>query len=304
MPSYNPNYSVRPPARPAREQSQGLNDPMQQLRSAQTVNMSAELFEKLFLSQPPPSFSPRPAQWSDDDLDIKGAVKVDWRKSVGNPTPIALVGIVVSLTPLSCDLMGLFGADSSGVAGVATYYFFGGLLLILAAMLEWLLGNTFPSVVFSAYGAFFLSFAGTLTPSFSAFASFAPAGSTPSEGLKTQGFNASFAWFLVWMCVLSAIFFVCALRTNIVLVIIFFALVGVFGTLSGAYFLLAANFARNASTASTFVKAGGVCAFVASMAGWWNLLSILLETVDFPIQVPLGSLSRWIGPGKRERSMA
>jgi len=30
----------------------------------------------------------------------------------------ALVGIVISLTPLSCDLMGLFGAGGNGAAGV------------------------------------------------------------------------------------------------------------------------------------------------------------------------------------------
>lgn len=115
---------------------------------------------------------------------------------MGNPTPIALVGIVISLTPLSCDLMGFLGAGGNGAAGIPTYYFFGGLLLIVAGLLEWFLGNTFPSVVFSAYGAFFLSFAGTLTPSFAAFASYAPAGAEPAAGLRTQAFNASFGGFL------------------------------------------------------------------------------------------------------------
>ncbi|KAK0647202.1 gpr1-like plasma membrane protein [Cercophora newfieldiana] len=261
---------------------------MQQLRNAQTINMSAELFEKLFLSR---------------HDSISGTV--DWRKSLGNPTPIALVGIVISLTPLSCDLMGLLGAGGNGAAGVATYYFFGGLLLLLAALLEWLMGNTFPSVVFAAYGAFFFSFGGTLTPSFAAFASYAPAGADPASGLRTQAFNASFGWILVWMCVLSLMFFICSLRTNIALVTIFFSLVGVFGTLAGAYFFLAANFDRNGSTAGTFVKAGGVCGFVASMATWWFLLSTLLDTVDFPIRLPLGDLSGWIEPGSARRgSMA
>lgn len=66
------------------------------------------------------------------------------------------------------------------------------MLLLFASFLEWVLGNTFPSVVFSSYGAFFLSFAGTLTPSFNAFGAYAPAGEDPSSGLATQGFNASF----------------------------------------------------------------------------------------------------------------
>jgi len=73
-----------------------------------------------------------------------------------------------------------------------TYYFFGGILQLLGGFLEWVLGNTFPSVVFCTFGAFFLSFAATLTPSFAAFATYAPVGEDASAGLATQGFNASF----------------------------------------------------------------------------------------------------------------
>ncbi len=72
------------------------------------------------------------------------------------------------------------------------YFFFGGLLQFTAGLLEWILGNTFPSVVFSTFGAFFFSFGGTLNPSFAAFASYAPAGQDAAAGLATQGFNASF----------------------------------------------------------------------------------------------------------------
>ncbi|KAK5655350.1 hypothetical protein OQA88_5917 [Cercophora sp. LCS_1] len=252
MPS-NGGYTLRPPIRPMRNPS--IDDPMAQLRAAQTVNMSSELFEKLFLSQQQSaSLSSRTNRWSLDD-DMKTLPST---KTFGNPTPIALVGIVVALTPLSCNLMGLLGAGGNGAAGVATYYFFGGLLLILASLLEWFLGNTFPSVVFAAYGAFFFSFGGTMTPSFAAFAAYAPIGMDPATGLRTQAFNASFGWILVWMCVLSLIFFICSLRTNAVLVVIFFSLVGVFGTLSGAYFILAAGFDRNAESAGTFVKVSAI----------------------------------------------
>lgn len=37
-----------------------------------------------------------------------------------------------------------------------SYYYFGGLLLVLGGFLEFILGNTFPSVVFTSYRAFFL----------------------------------------------------------------------------------------------------------------------------------------------------
>jgi succinate-acetate transporter protein len=69
---------------------------------------------------------------------------------------------------------------------------------------------------------------------------------------------AIIGWFLVWMAVLSLVFLVCALRTNVVFVIIFAALVGVFGSLSGAFFLLAGSFTRNTAVAGTFVTVSGL----------------------------------------------
>ena len=72
------------------------------------------------------------------------------------------------------------------------YFFFGGLLQFTAGVLEWVLGNTFPSVVFCSFGAFFFSFGATLNPSFASYALLAPAGEPATAGLATQGFNASF----------------------------------------------------------------------------------------------------------------
>lgn len=64
--------------------------------------------------------------------------------------------------------------------------------MIISGVLEWVLGNSFPSVVFLTFGAFWLTFAGTLTPGFAAYASFAAEGADASTGLQSQAFNASF----------------------------------------------------------------------------------------------------------------
>ncbi len=99
-----PSYSTRPPVRPAREQQQQQqqqqqqfdNDPMHQLQSANTVHMSPELFEKLFLqAQQNPSARRSPSRWSllDDEVNKGDAAASagnggDWRKAMGNPTPM------------------------------------------------------------------------------------------------------------------------------------------------------------------------------------------------------------------------
>jgi hypothetical protein len=74
-------------------------DAIDRIRSAGAISMSPELFEKLYLSP-------------------VNAVKGDLRKTFGNPTPIAIVGFLISLTPLSCDLMGWRGAGGSGAASM------------------------------------------------------------------------------------------------------------------------------------------------------------------------------------------
>ena len=48
----------------------------------------------------------------------------------------ALVGFLLSLTPLSCQLMGWRGAGGNGAATIAAYLFFGGLLMIVGGFLE------------------------------------------------------------------------------------------------------------------------------------------------------------------------
>ena len=48
----------------------------------------------------------------------------------------ALAGFLLSLTPLSCILMGWRGAGGSGASDTGVYFFFGGLLMILGSIGE------------------------------------------------------------------------------------------------------------------------------------------------------------------------
>lgn len=64
-----------------------------------------ELFEKLYLTP-------------------QKAVKGDLRGTFANPTPVALLGFLLSCTPLACELMGWRGAGGNGAATLGSYYFF------------------------------------------------------------------------------------------------------------------------------------------------------------------------------------
>jgi succinate-acetate transporter protein len=118
-----------------------------------------------------------------------------------------------------------------------SYYFFGGLLLIIGGFLEFILGNTFPSVVFMSYGSFFLSFAATLQPFLdNAYGAYAPAGAaSPAAGMATVDFTSSFALFLIFMAILSFVFLVLSIRTNIVFMFIFMTVVIFFSLMASVY---------------------------------------------------------------------
>lgn len=70
---------------------------------------------------------------------------------------------------------------------------FGGVLLFLGGVGEFLLGNTFPCIVFFGYSAHFLTFATTFIPFFSAIAW--NAAEPGNDYMPGPGFSAGFGAF-------------------------------------------------------------------------------------------------------------
>lgn len=250
------------------DSSHDADTALKRIQTSGSISISPELFEKIYLGP-------------------QNKVAGDLRKTFGNPTPVALCGFLLSLTPLSCELMGWRGA-ADGSAGIATYIAFGGILMLLGGIGEWILGNTFPCVVFTSFGTFWIAFGMTLQPQTGAFANFAPDPADPAGGLDTTAFNASWAFFLLFMGVLCLVYTVCALRTNLVFVGILGLLVPAFGCLAAVYWHLAQD---NAAAAESCQIAGAALAFVVSLLGWYIFTSIMLASLDFPFALPVGDLS-------------
>jgi len=256
---------------------------LRRIRTAGSISISPELFEKIYLSP-------------------QNQVKGELRKTFGNPTPLALIGFLLCLSPLSCDLMGWRGTNglAVGAAGTGTYFFFGGLLMILGSIGEFIIGNTFPFVVFGSFGAFWLGFAATLQPFYNAWGAYSPDPTNPALGLNTVGFRSSFAFFFVAMGIMCFIYLILSIRTNVVFFLIFFTLVIAFGLLAGAYWQ-ASN--GNIALAGRLQVAAGAFAFVTSACGWWIFFAIMLAALDFPFQLPVGDLSSVVkGASERRRA--
>lgn len=236
--------------------------------------MSPELFEQLYLAP-------------------HSRVKGDLRQKLGNPTPLALGGFLLCTTPASMALLGWQGAGGFGAgANVGAYLWFGGLLMLLGSIGEWILGNTFPSVLFGLFGGFWFTFGSTIVPDYNAYGLYSKTDAV-ADGLKEGEFYATFSFFLISMGILCAVFAIASIRTNVVLFTILVILVPCFGCLSASFFAVANG---ESAKALTYQHAGAGILFVVSLLGWYIFLSHILLSVDFPYILPLGDLSSRI-PG-------
>jgi len=250
---------------------------LRRLRTAGSISITPELFEKIYLSP-------------------KNQVSNNIRSTFGNPTPLAICGFLLSLTPLSNILLGWRGSGGLGAAEVGVYFFFGGLLMILGGFLEFILGNTLPFVVFSSFGAFWLAFGATLTPYYNASIAYLP--KEPAASSSDPVFANTFAFFHIYMGVLCAVYLIVALRTNIIFVLIFATLVPAFACLAEFFF----SIGRGAPNLMYQHAAGGLT-FTTCLLGWYLFIVQLLAAVDFPLNLPVGDLSRFI-KGASERAAA
>ncbi|KAA8897613.1 GPR1/FUN34/yaaH family-domain-containing protein [Sphaerosporella brunnea] len=214
----------------------------------------------------------------------------------GNPAPIALIGLVLALTPFSFQLMGWRGSDSNGYANNGANLFCGGLLLLTGGLLELFIGHTFASAVYCAYGSYFFAFGATLMPAFNAITPYITA-----EGVKKDFFNG-FGFFHLFVGLLSLFFLICSVRTNIVLVILFVAATISFPLSAAADWHKGQAGAPNMRLINNLETGSGACCLIISMCGWYALLGSLFQSVDFPCELPMGDLSTVIkGASERKR---
>ncbi|KAK9480374.1 GPR1/FUN34/yaaH family-domain-containing protein [Lipomyces japonicus] len=245
------------------------DDFINRIRTAGSVSMSPELFEKLYLNP---------------QKNVKGEL----RQTFANPTPLALLGHILSITPLGCDLLGWKGAGQFGAAQTGGFVFVGGVLLLLSGILEFFLGNTFSFVVFCSFGAFWLAFAGVLIPGFNSIGAYSATGDSQVLGISTKGFQASLAFYLLFWAIAVVILLICSLRTNVAFVALFFCLEGTLLALASGFFLLSEGKLELGNNA---VKAGGGLALATGLVGFYIFLVLMLASVDFPFLLPVGDLS-------------
>nr|DAA06462.1 TPA_inf: GPR1/FUN34/YaaH-class plasma membrane protein [Aspergillus terreus] len=247
------------------------------------VPIPREAFEKLYLTPKPPS------------------VAGDLRKKLGNPTPISLMGFLLAATPNACIIMGWRGAGGNGGAILPVYIFFGGMVQIFGAVGEWIIGNTFSSALFFTYGTFWIVQGTGLMPFFATGLHYSETGNA-LEGMQTPSFAATTGFYYVMLTVLTFVYLICSIRTNICLFAALLLLVITFGCTAGSFFQLALG---NEELGARLQVVGGAFNFALCIPIWHIFIAQILEAVDFPLTLPVGDLSTVIlGRSQKQRARA
>ncbi|KAM0745721.1 hypothetical protein T439DRAFT_330454 [Meredithblackwellia eburnea MCA 4105] len=218
------------------------------------------------------------------------AAKGDLAKRFGNPTPLGVASFLLCLTPFSCLLMNWGGSTTtSAIVQSGAYYFIGGIGLYVSGIMEWVLGNTFPSTVFCTFGGFWLTFGYIQQPLQSL--------TTATDGATGPEYNMGLAIYLLWWAIITFVYLIASLRTNMVFVLLFIFLEITFDLLIAAFWNIAHAKVANLTN---ILHAAGAFAFLTAAMGWYLLIVLVFGSTGIPFALPVGDLSNFMTPRKRE----
>jgi uncharacterized protein len=190
--------------------------------------------------------------------------------AVANATPLGLFALALTLFVLSLINAG-FLADTGFAIVIGLAVFLGGVVLLIAGIVEFRAGNTFTGTVFTSYSALWLSFGFILLPGTGIFAVM----------IKENMVAPALGSYLLAWTIYTALLTICVLRTNVVLLTLLVLLVLTLGSLT--IFFLAG--------ASTFQTIGGYLGIITSFVAWYLGLAGILPYINPRISLPVGPLS-------------
>ncbi|KAJ5660083.1 hypothetical protein N7507_006534 [Penicillium longicatenatum] len=249
---------------------------VEMLRRMQTADsvllpIPRDAFEKLYLSPKLPTAG-------------------NLRRTFGNPTPISLMGFLLAATPGAMQTMGWRGSGGNGGAILPVFIFFGGMVQILGGIGEWIIGNTFSCALFFTYGTFWIVQGTTQMPFFGVGTNYSSTGNT-LEGAQTPEFDATIGLYYVILALLTFVYLICSIRTNVCLFLALFLLVITFSLTAATYFQMALE---NTAAAAKLQMTAGAFNFALCIPIWHIFIAQILEAVDFPFALPVGDLSTLI----------
>ncbi|KAK5108102.1 hypothetical protein LTR62_008756 [Meristemomyces frigidus] len=254
------------------------------LSRERTVTLSNEQYERLFFQPEAPR-------------------RGDAAKRFGNPSLLGLLGFLVPYTGTILTLCQFSGAvpPYTLVGLTGDYYMIGMVAMILAGLMEFILGNTFPMVVFIIYGCHWGSLGYTQDPIHLTTSVFTEA----LGGATGAAYESSQAFHNVAMCLVSFVLMLGTLRVNVFFALTFFGLVMLFAFLAAADFY-ASTITNAAGLAhlDLLLKLAGSFGFIGLVCGWYLAIIEGCAAVAIPCPLPVFDLGTKIFPAPKAKSEA
>ncbi len=191
------------------------------------------------------------------------------KDTTANPAPLGLMGFGMTTVLLNLHNAGVFPLGSMILAMGICY---GGLAQIIAGIMEWKKGNTFGTVAFTSYGAFWWSFVALILMG--------------KHGLIDAASEKAVIAYLICWGVFTFVLYIGTLRLNVALQVVFLSLTVLF-------FLLAWGDASKGTsyhaTLATFTGWEGV--FCGASAVYAALAQVLNEVYGKTV-LPLGPVKK------------
>ena len=176
-----------------------------------------------------------------------------------NPAPLGLCAFALTTFVLSAWNAQLFPVIGvTIIIGIALFY--GGIAQMLAGMWEFRVGNTFPGVVFTSYGAFWLAFGYSL-----------------QNHLIVNSMAAGY--FLLAWGIFTVMMLLAALRTNVALISTFVVVLLTIVALTIGKF-------TSGDIATTWTVIGGWLGIIAAALAGYTALAGLLASTKSAFQLP------------------
>ena len=157
-------------------------------------------------------------------------------------------------------------------------------------------GNNLGFTVFASFGAYYFSYATTMTPAFGLEAAYS----------NTDEYNNAIAILFLCWSFLFLLFVIVGIRTNLVLVGIFVSVTLTAVFVSASHFVaakhqdtIAATFEKVRYSVSTHFylvqeadkfKTAGTCLMIGAIAGWYFVAHLLIKDQGFTFELPRGDL--------------
>jgi succinate-acetate transporter protein len=184
-----------------------------------------------------------------------------------DPAPLGLAGFATTTFVLSIFNANLVSPLGSAVV-LPLALAFGGVAQLLAGMWEFRRGNTFGAVVFSAYGAFWISFYFLL--------------SSTAKTIPLAHLESSIAVYLYAWAIFTTLMLVCSLRTTgaVALTLLLLTI---------TFFLLAIG---NAGASSSTIHLGGWVGLATAIVAWYTAFAAVANSTFGREMFPVFPLNR------------